>query len=219
MIDIQAAVAQLDKLLDEYKSLASRSQYTDLSDMKVDGPILLNRMFAAVERLSFPGSSYTKQADLLRSKGIAFNWIIGDLTGVVGALREDLAAGSMSSIIELVHADTYSDFLEMAAGLLDSGYKDAAAVIAGTSLEVHLRTLCVKHGVDTEDTNGRPKKTEVMNADLKKTGIYEGLQQKQVTSWLGLRNSAAHGKYAEYDATDVKQFIEAVRAFMIKYIA
>lgn len=219
MIDIQAAVAQLDKILADLKILSSNSNRGDLSDMKVDGPIILNRMYAAVERLSLPGSSYAKQADLLRAKGIDFVWVIGDMAGVVGALREDLAEGWTSSIIELVHADTYSDFLDMASGLVDNAYKDAAAVIAGTALEVHLRALCIKHGVDIDDTSGRPKKADVMNADLKKAGVYGGLQQKQVTSWLGLRNSAAHGNYSDYDVNEVKQLIDAVRSFMLKYPA
>lgn len=37
-------------------------------------------------------------------------------------------------MFEDVHADTYSDYLEMAEGLLGTGRKDAAAVIAGVSI-------------------------------------------------------------------------------------
>ncbi len=38
----------------------------------------------------------------------------------------------------------------MAEHLLDEGYKDAATVIAGSSLEPHLRQLCQKSGIPTE---------------------------------------------------------------------
>ncbi|KUN81177.1 hypothetical protein [Streptomyces griseoruber] len=44
-----------------------------------------------------------------------------------------------SATVELVHADTHSDYSQRADGLLAQGYKDAAAVITGTSLEVHVR--------------------------------------------------------------------------------
>ncbi|MFC8829023.1 hypothetical protein ACFT9I_27160 [Streptomyces sp. NPDC057137] len=133
-------------------------------------------------------------------------------------LRDDLAVGWVESVVELVHADTYRDYLEMAEGLLAKGYKDAAAVITGTSLEVHVRALCVKNGVTTA-VAGRPKKADTMNADLTKAGAYDGLQQKKVTYWMGLRNKAAHGNYADYDKDEVRQFIDGVQSFMMKYPA
>ncbi|MFH9833379.1 hypothetical protein ACH4NC_18980 [Streptomyces sp. NPDC017201] len=58
-----------------------------------------------------------------------------------------------------------------------------------------------------------------MNADLKKAGAYDGLQQKQITAWMDLRNKAAHGNYAGYDEQQVRLFIEGVRGFMLKYPA
>ncbi|NBM14971.1 hypothetical protein GUY61_04645 [Streptomyces sp. GC420] len=82
-----------------------------------------------------------------------------------------------------------------------------------------MRALCVKHGVDTELPNGSPKKADTMNADLKKAGVYDGLQQKQITAWMDLRNKAAHGNYTDYDAPQVRLFIDGVRGFMLKYPA
>ncbi len=119
----------------------------------------------------------------------------------------------------MVHADTHSDYLEMSDTLLRSGFKDAAAVIAGTALEVHVRALCVKNGVDTELADGTPKKATVMNADLKKAGAYATLQEKQVTAWMDLRNQAAHGNYDKYDINEVRALVGGVRDFMLKYPA
>jgi hypothetical protein len=51
--------------------------------------------------------------------------------GVVKGLLDDMAAGYMKSLVEIVHGDLFSDFLEMAQHLCESGYKDAAAVVAG----------------------------------------------------------------------------------------
>ncbi|MBK3645935.1 hypothetical protein JHN46_35460 [Streptomyces sp. MBT33] len=66
---------------------------------------------------------------------------------------------------------------------------------------------------------GRPKKADTMNADLKKAGVYDGLRQKQITAWMDLRNKAAHGNYGDYDNDEVRQFIDGVQAFMMKYPA
>ncbi|AWW42315.1 hypothetical protein DN051_06685 [Streptomyces cadmiisoli] len=66
---------------------------------------------------------------------------------------------------------------------------------------------------------GKPKKAYTMNADLKKAGVYDGLQQKEVTAWMDLRNKAAHGDYADYDRDQVRRLIGGVEAFMRKYPA
>ena len=66
-----------------------------------------------------------------------------------------------------------------AAHLIENGYKDAAAVMAGTTLEVHMRKLCDKHGLAT--TSGhKPKKAEALNAELVREGVYTKLDQKNV---------------------------------------
>jgi hypothetical protein len=106
----------------------------------------------------------------------------------------------------------------MAEELLSKNYKDAAAVITGSSLEVHLRALCVRHSIDIQ-ANGKPKKADTMNADLKRAEVYGGFDQKQVTAWLDLRNSAAHGEYTNYDGNDVRHFISGLRVFVSKYPA
>ncbi|MGW6735793.1 hypothetical protein [Streptomyces sp. NPDC055013] len=43
---------------------------------------------------------------------------------------------------------------------------------------------------------GKPKKADTLNADLKKVDVYDGLQQKEVTAWMDLRNKAALGNYS-----------------------
>ncbi|MFP4438990.1 MAG: hypothetical protein ACLFVO_17255 [Chloroflexaceae bacterium] len=105
----------------------------------------------------------------------------------------------------------------MAEYLLGEGFKDAAAVIAGSTLEAHLRQLCVKHGVDVDhslpDGSKRPKKAAQINQDLVKFA-YSKFDQKQVTAWLDLRNSAAHGKYVNYTDKQVEQFIEWLQDFI-----
>jgi hypothetical protein len=140
--------------------------------------------------------------------------------GVVKALLDDLNNDYIQSVVELVHADTFSDFLDMAQHLSEAGYKDAAAVIAGSALEAHLRTLCTKSGVSTEtqraDGTPQSKKADLINAELSQANVYSKLDQKNITAWLDLRNKAAHGKYSEYQAEQVALQIAAVRDFILR---
>jgi len=108
--------------------------------------------------------------------------------------------------------------------LLSEGHKDAAAVKCGSILETHLRKLCVKNAVQTLTTPARggeaqPKKAERLNADLAAINLYNKLDQKSVTSWLDLRNKAAHGQYHEYNEEQVSLMIQGVREFITRYPA
>jgi hypothetical protein len=211
------ALEQLDLLIGEYDRLKARSKYEDLSDLKPEAPKLTTRLEAALDRLTSPGSTYAKSVDSVRAR--AWHLKLPELRAIADALRDDIAAGWLTPVVELAHADTYAGYLEMAAGLNDQGYKDPAAVIAGTSLEVHMKALATKHGKSVQLPGGATKKTDGVNADLKAAGVYNGLEAKQVTAWLAIRNAAAHGNYGDYDEAAVRAMIEGVGNFTDKYPA
>lgn len=130
-------------------------------------------------------------------------------------MGRDLRDGKLGRFVELIHADVFSDYLEMAAYLLREGYKDAAAVITGSTLEAHLKNLCRKHGLPIE-TQGKPKKADKLNSDLAGAKAYSLGDQKIATAWLDLRNNAAHGKYAEYTKEQVELMVAGVRDFLAR---
>ena len=137
-----------------------------------------------------------------------------DGRAVLTAAINELKGGWLQTTQGLIAGNLFSDFLDMANHLLDENYKDAAAVIAGSSLEAHLRALCVKSSIDVIDTKGAHKKADLINAELHKAKIYALSEQKQVTAWLGIRNDAAHGDYAKVIAGSVKVMIDGIRHFM-----
>ncbi|WP_430478113.1 HEPN domain-containing protein [Streptomyces sp. P11-1] len=216
MAGIEKVVDQLNFLIKASENYAQNDSWYFSNTGTSDPVVLCNRLESAVERAAWPGSSYMKQLDSARRLHQPARLL--EVRHVALGLRDDLVAGWVETVVELVHADTYSDYLEMAEGLLAKGYKDAAAVIAGTSLEVHVRALCVKNGVTTA-VAGKPKKADTMNADLKKAGVYDGLRQKQITAWMDLRNKAAHGNYSDYTKDDVRLLIDGVQSFMTNYPA
>jgi len=213
---------QLASILEAYNESKIKSQTSDLSDVidEVNAHMLITKARAAIARISGPESAYSKQAqDLWERKG-EHDWgRLAQIIGVVKSLQADLKAGYLASLEELIHAEVFADFLEMADHLQSEGYKDAAAVLASGSLEAHLRQLCTKNGIAIEvstATGIQPKKADQMNADLAKAGIYSKLDQKNVTAWLDLRNKAAHGHYGDYTKEQVTLLIAGVRDFITR---
>ena len=182
---------------------------------------LITRIKAIVKRIIGNDSEYYKRIEEIFVKYDKLNDYIKlkPLKGVLDGLYQDLKAGYLKSFSELIHADIFSDYIEMAEYLLEEGYKDPAAVITGSTLEEHLRKLCIKNGIDIEIMSKgklRPKKADSLNSELAKQVVYSKLEQKSVTAWLELRNKAAHGKYSEYKENQVKQLIIGVRDFIVR---
>ena len=215
---LQAEVLkQIDAVLGEHRNLRSRSKYDDCSDQPaVNVTALITSMADTINRFAPPGSQYIQSLKaILKNSGVENAYTVPHIAGVLNALRTAYDSGYIQTVAELIHADVFTDFLEMAEYLLSEGDKDPAAVVIGSVLEEHLRQLCVKSGI-TITAGGRTKKAEQLNTDLSGQGAYSKLDQKSVTAWLDLRNKAAHGKYGEYSKEQVAFLSQGVRDFMTR---
>lgn len=207
---------QIDAALDGYKNLRSPHGYGDLSDIPLEATSAVTLMRECIQRLAPPNSQYVQAMnEIAKSYSVANGAGAQRITGVLTALREAYASGYLTTVSELIHADLFSNFIEMAEYLLSEGYKDPAAVIIGSTLEEHLRQLCVKNGLPTT-SGGKPKKAGQLNADLANASVYSRLDLKSITSWLDLRNNAAHGKYGEYTKEQVQLMIQSIQDFMTR---
>jgi hypothetical protein len=212
--------AQIDKLLAEYKSLQSKSQYDDLSDLEDESNTVIVRLRSAIERLAPARSTYiTEMLAAAKDTDYSTGGKIKIYVGILCALRADANDGWLTAMSELLHADTFTDFLDQATELAEKDYHNAAAVVAGSTLEAHIRLMCQKHGISTRLSSGRPMNADSMNAELAKSSVYNKLQQKEITSWQAIRNAAAHGEYGEYTKIQVVNMISSVTDFMLRYPA
>lgn len=137
--------------------------------------------------------------------------------GILKAAKQEIDGGWIFTVKGLISAEIFSDFLEMSEYLLKECYKDPAAVMTGSVLEEHLRQLCNKNGIPNETIkNGKsiPKKADLLNSELAAANVYNKLDQKSITSWLDLRNKAAHGKYTEYSIEQVEIMYQGVTNFI-----
>lgn len=171
---------QLEELEIKFEELRAKSEKSDLSGGTITVDSILEFITgsrAAIARIAGNNSAYMTEFEAARATKLWIGSHAIRIAGIIRQLKQDLDDGYLSTTRELLHAETFADFLEMAAHLLSEGYKDAAAVIAGSSLEVHLRNLAAKHSLSVE-LNGKPKKADLINTELASASAYSKLDQK-----------------------------------------
>lgn len=211
---------ELAELVQIHQEALSRSHHDDASDTLNMSEVaaLIARGSAAIERASGRSSQYSARVDaVLNARG--HDWDkVAQIIGIANGLLHDIRQGYTQSIEELLHSEVFSDLIEMSYHLLETGYKDAAAVIAGSTLEAHLKQMAGKYGVAVE-YNGKPKKADTLNSELTKASAYSKLEQKSITAWLGVRNHAAHGEYSEYEKSQVALMCQGIQDFIVRHPA
>jgi len=143
--------------------------------------------------------------------------------GVLKAVKADITSSFLFERELLISADVFDDFLEQAEHLLESKYKDAAAVLIGSVLESTLRKMCKKHGVDVTDKTGAiitdTATIAPLNDALYKGKVYSKLLHKQIIVWADIRNNAAHGHYEKYTQSNVEDMDKWIRSFVTEHLA
>jgi hypothetical protein len=179
-------------------------------------PQLSIRLKQTLLDLSPIGSQYWKFANSLNAP---FNYIsVANLHGTLLSLREDYANDYLYGFNEILDAELFSDILEQAEYLLSEGYVRASTVVAGVALESHIRKLAEKNSISIKN-NGSYVRAESLNNDLYKNGIIDKTINKSITSWLGLRNDAAHPDSGDIEKGLIEPMIIGIRVFIEKYPA
>lgn len=212
-INRQSAILHIDTVLEKHKK--AKYAFDNLEDKDESTQIeILTLLVSAIDRLAPENSHYYKSShSVLSNLDINDCRAIPVLLGNLRALRTAYKGEFLQELREFVHADIFSDFLEMAQYLVEEGFKDAAAVLIGGVLEEHLRKLCDKHSIPLE-VDGHRKKANTMNSDLSNKGVYNKLDHKNITAWLDLRNKAAHAEYNHYTKEQVQLMHQGLREFI-----
>jgi hypothetical protein len=157
------------------------------------------------------------------SNNLAVN--LTTFTGLLSAVRHSLDIGILPDPALTIEATIAADYLGQAEHLLDEGQTGQydhvpAAVLAGAVLEKALRSLCDQQTppIDTNKANGEPKTMDPMIDDLKKVGVFNALKAKQLKSWAGIRNAAAHGRFSDFTRADVEQMLPGITTFLVDYL-
>jgi hypothetical protein len=213
---IQIYLAHLNSVIETYNSALENTEKVS----EQDAMRIITRSQNLVHKIAEKDSPYVKEVDFACGESWASSYKAEIIIGILMGLRDELTIGALDSTPELLRGELFKDFLEMAEYLASEGYKDAAAIIAGSSLEAHLRQLAKKYDIEIEiiesGAKTRYKKAENINQELYKVKAYSPFDQKQITAWLDLRNNAAHGNYSNYAINQVLQFVEWTKDFISK---
>lgn len=139
--------------------------------------------------------------------------------GILESIKLEFERGWISTLKGLVAEEIFSDLIDMSEYFMEEGYKDPAAVMIGCVLEEHLRQLCETNGIEVTIAKGDkfiPKKANLLNAELAKANVYGKLDSKNILAWFDLRNSAAHGKFDEYNKDQVQTMLSGVTEFIAR---
>ena len=155
-----------------------------------------------------PKSAFLKQAEACR--------FIGTLLAIVHSFTEYLRAGLATGVSPERQAqlDVVSDLLGQANSLLEDAkyHPAAAAILIGACLEEFLRTW-----VDAESLSiGKSKPgIDAYSKALRGAELISKQDMKDITSWAGVRNHAAHGEWEQVsDRNRIGLALEGVNLFM-----
>ncbi len=140
--------------------------------------------------------------------------------GTLHGLKRDYENGFWGSLEERVVANISADYMTQVEGLLNEGQPGQYDHVPGAVLEDALRRLCDRQTpqVPTDKPNGRPKALNALIQDLQKANAFNKLKAQQLRGLAQVRNSAAHGKFDEFNREDVELMVKGVKNFLADYL-
>jgi hypothetical protein len=210
---IEAMLEKADALLQTYKAAPSNfigfEGWVDtelFAEWRTQSLVVLRQSLGPEHQYTLAFEDSTKKSNVPSS--------VHRGKGILRAIREDLMNGHLFDARLLIEAEVFTEFLEMAQYLLDQGYKDPAASLAGAVLEDGLRRIATSQGLPFKKSDG----IDALNNSIAKAGVYNKLMQSKIDSWRQVRNSADHGKFSEYGEGDVRMLVDGVQDLLAAHL-
>ncbi len=169
-----------------------------------------------IAAISGKNNSFYQAAEKIRvSATYAPEQLKSILESFLRSVKNDLV--SNSSYERKIQTDVVNDYLSQAEDLLDKKefHPATAAVLIGASLEEFLRNWVFDQNLFSDSL--KPSIDGYANT-LKKEGLIDKQDYKEITAWSGLRNNAAHGKWELVaDKEKISYMLKEVNLFIKKY--
>ena len=138
-------------------------------------------------------------------------------------IKTEIEKGSLESLAAQIESELLADYLTQAEAILGESRGElthvAAAVLAGASLERSLRGIGSRL-IPLEPLytpSGAPLAMNALIEALKSRGSFNEVEAKLLRAWAGIRNSAAHGKFEEFNRSQVEQMLQGVLSFVARH--
>jgi hypothetical protein len=166
-----------------------------------------------------PGNVFYRQLSRHESENLAFQVVLTATRTALGGFLSYLESGlyEATSARRQAQQETSSDFLEMAEALLaeKTVHPASAAMIVGATLEEFLRVMTDEGQLDLA---GRKPGIGNYAQVLREGELLDKQDHKDLTSWGGLRNQAAHGEWEKVeDPERIDLMLQGVRLFIRKH--
>jgi len=201
-----------EKVIEHARRLARKARAGGKEGAKLKGNLAQACEF--LKTYGGPENAFLKTASNLSGSYIEIK--ANALSEVLDSFAEYVESGLLEAIRPERQAqlDVVSDLLEQAQILLENKkvHPAAPAVLIGATLEEFLRTWIEEEGLDLGD-----KKPSLSNyaALLKSSELITKQDVKDITSWGGTRNHAAHGEWDEVsDPKKIKIMLDGVNLFL-----
>jgi hypothetical protein len=122
---------------------------------------------------------------------------------ILEGAKEEIEKGFLNGIRHLVEVDFFDSIIEQAEHLLETGYKDAAAILGRVIIETTLKDVAGREHIVFDQNI----KLSSLNDLLWKSEIYDKIVWRLMQGHIDIGNSAAHGKFDEYNAKQVKDML------------
>ncbi|MBU4304011.1 MAG: hypothetical protein KJ893_00070 [Candidatus Omnitrophica bacterium] len=166
-----------------------------------------------------PKNSFLEQIKQYNPKAYSAEYVCKSVKPILESFIQYLESGFHQGISpeRKAQLDVVSDFLEQAQILLQEAkvHPAAPAILIGATLEEFLRTW-----VETEGLSLGNKKPSIdaYAKTLKENELISKQDIKDITSWSGIRNYAAHGEWENVnDKQRISLMLEGINLFMRKY--
>jgi hypothetical protein len=142
------------------------------------------------------------------------------------SIQDDFKNGYLDSLSLEIEAELSGDYMGQAESLLNEGTTGRndhvpAAVLAGAVLEKSLKTICaqISPPEPTVNEKGNPLMMDALISCLKKRGVFNEIVAKQLRTWAGIRNSAAHGEFENFNRVQVESMLVGIESFLAQYLS
>ena len=135
-------IARIEHLIQQGKEVLATTQYIELYGTFVNSGKQMGFRTASLSFIKLLyGENHIYYNDFdKRVNGYGIDETENGIN-ILQSIKHEIENDWLITFKELVSAEIFSDFLEMARYLLDQNFKDAAAVTIGSVLEEHLRML------------------------------------------------------------------------------
>lgn len=215
MIDKQKVIADLEELIKQAESLIGGKIFVARESVAAC-QYWFSHIVALMERISPQNSFYNKEAHYLiqrsnRQGGIYIediNRLAGHLIFIRDAVRDNL----LLKVEDEITAADFLEFLSHAKSYFDSQQKVQAAIIASAVLEDTIKKICSKQGIALQ------QKLETLINALKSQGTINKTDAKRLKYYAGIRNSALHASWDEFDLAAIGDLISGTQQLIDQHL-